>query len=435
MRAAPIPQRTTAILVTLCCIQFAGVLGYLVFLNRNGYLPAPFILNKFDTFMDFFNVMDWADNPGRYTDWKSVYPPINFLLTRGIGWLMVGSVPLSDPLGDRALAGWGVAAIIVVFLAVPALVLSMDNWRVFTFAQRVLIWLFFAFSPVVLFATERGNLVIFSLLLTAIALTRPDWARCLAIGILINFKPYCTILLLTFCINRNWKALTQTIAFAGVIFLFSGLILDQNFPLFITNLLSFSQNETVLSGREVLAMPSSLAAFPYVLNIAIANGTRLAFLGFDALALKELVSFAHWSTILGIFFAIVRARRSLTEAQIITVLSIVICNVGIWVGGYSMVVYLALIPILLEFKQQRVYIALIVIIMLPLDAIVLFTDQIGAQTVYVSGDTTEITWQLGAGTVLRPLLNCGLMVLITCELLAYGKERSCDVCQYPQSKG
>ena len=32
--------------------------------------------------MDFFNPLFWVDLPGIYTEWQSVYPPLNFIILK-----------------------------------------------------------------------------------------------------------------------------------------------------------------------------------------------------------------------------------------------------------------------------------------------------------------------------------------------------------------
>ncbi|MGQ2930255.1 MAG: hypothetical protein ACT6Q3_07275, partial [Sphingopyxis sp.] len=44
-----------------------------------GYLPQPFVFDTNDTFMDWFNTAYWANNPGIYNVWRSIYPPLSFV--------------------------------------------------------------------------------------------------------------------------------------------------------------------------------------------------------------------------------------------------------------------------------------------------------------------------------------------------------------------
>ena len=66
--------------IVVCNILMA--IYYFFYLVKFGYLPAPFIFDKSNTFMDFFNPLYWAFDEGRYTEWGSVYPPLNFFLLR-----------------------------------------------------------------------------------------------------------------------------------------------------------------------------------------------------------------------------------------------------------------------------------------------------------------------------------------------------------------
>ena len=47
----------------------------------NGFLPAPFVFDVGDTFMDWFNTAYWAHNPGAYSVWGTIYLPLSFVLT------------------------------------------------------------------------------------------------------------------------------------------------------------------------------------------------------------------------------------------------------------------------------------------------------------------------------------------------------------------
>ena len=58
--------------------QVANFVFEVLFYLENDYLPQPFFHDKGDTFMDFYHPYYWADDDGRYTLWKSVYPPLIF---------------------------------------------------------------------------------------------------------------------------------------------------------------------------------------------------------------------------------------------------------------------------------------------------------------------------------------------------------------------
>lgn len=79
----------------------------LAFFFLESYLPAPFVVNKNDTFMDFYNVFHWSMREGAYTEWASVYPPVNFLIIGVFKYIFDvydlngGSILLRDKIGSQ----------------------------------------------------------------------------------------------------------------------------------------------------------------------------------------------------------------------------------------------------------------------------------------------------------------------------------------------
>src|SRR3954447_23190697 len=50
-----------------------------------GYLPAPFVFDVGDTFMDWLHTAYWAHNIGAYSVWQSIYFPLSFVITGVLG--------------------------------------------------------------------------------------------------------------------------------------------------------------------------------------------------------------------------------------------------------------------------------------------------------------------------------------------------------------
>ncbi len=191
--------------IALAAIVVASVVGIAHGLVVRGYLPQPFLPDTNDTFMDWFNTAYWANNPGAYDVWRTIYPPLSFV------FLDVFSLPgcyLSSPfhardcdwLGQAAILGWYVIGIALAWLAFRRADQRTAPWRAIAFAIGL---------PT-LFALERGNLVIPCLAFFAVAygdIVRPGWKRWIAIGVTINFKPYLLLPALALAIRRDWRAL------------------------------------------------------------------------------------------------------------------------------------------------------------------------------------------------------------------------------------
>jgi hypothetical protein len=57
-------------------------IGYYYYLSNHGYLPSPFILDKNNTLMDFYNPLFWVIKDGFYTTFNSVYPALNYFFLK-----------------------------------------------------------------------------------------------------------------------------------------------------------------------------------------------------------------------------------------------------------------------------------------------------------------------------------------------------------------
>jgi hypothetical protein len=67
----PIISRVIEFVLMLA--MFAGLARLIKFFHYQGYLPAPFVFDVSDTFMDWFNTAYYAHNNGGYSAWSSAY--------------------------------------------------------------------------------------------------------------------------------------------------------------------------------------------------------------------------------------------------------------------------------------------------------------------------------------------------------------------------
>ena len=154
-----------------------------------------------------------------------------------------------------------VAGIFLIYLAVPVIVLNTKLWQGLPTNERVLIYLSIIVSTPMLFALERGNMIILAPVLLAIALAKIGFTRALCIALLINIKPYFALLVIYYIARKNWKGFATSVGLSGFIFVISGFILDNHFLVFFENLLGFSHSKGMFSFKDVMALPSSISAF------------------------------------------------------------------------------------------------------------------------------------------------------------------------------
>jgi hypothetical protein len=410
-------ERTTQLLLACCVIQIAACVYFWLSFTENGYLPSPFVYDKADTFMDLFNPMYWADEPGRYTDWGSVYPPLNFLFLKGLRWLLVGQIHESDPFTLRDSAKPFIPYIVATFAASALFVFRHDLWRGFSGAQKALFCFIFLLSPPMMFSIERGNLIIFALGFLALALARPGWTRTFAIGMLINIKPYFALYLVAFAISQRPRELISCTMMAGAIFLLSGILLDEHFLQFLQNLFQFSQDQDLFSPRELLGLPSSVSAFTQILRMYLFSGGSPSLAGLSIGSIIALVESIKWLAILATFVSLGLGGRRVPIEITLAVTTIAITNLGVWVGGYSFILYVCLIPILCRLTYSKIYLACVFLIFMPIDVITLFSESLGNRYSYLSDATVSVNFQVSLGSFLRPMVNFGLLLTISFDIL------------------
>ncbi len=405
----------------LTVVLVANVLAFLYYIHfsmLNGYLPSPFFYDKSDTFMDLFNALHWAYDDRRYTDWSSVYPPLNFIFLRFLDFVFAGA-GYGAPEFMREQSSSLIGGLCLMYLTIPALVLKTNLWLGFSKIEKILLYFAIILSPPMLFALERGNMILLAPILLAIALSNTGVRRGASIAILINLKAYLALLLIYYVARRNWKDLAICVVMSGSIFLISGFILDKHFFLFFPNLLNFSHGDGMFSLREMMAMPSSISAFSYVLKspaaVALAseqvNPTVIPIV-VSIIEISKWVSLAIPLVVLFIKAPVMR------DAEIFALLVVLISNMGVWVGGYTLIFYIVLIPVFISLHGRWLSIGILILLALPFDLVPLMQESIGIQYSYFSDSYTSVNWTLGLGSVIRPIVNLLLLWLLSCEFIA-----------------
>ena len=182
----------------------ASVIWIAHFFVERHYLAQPFVPDVNDTFMDWFNTARYANVPGAYDVWQSVYPPLSFVFLR------VFSVHscYGDPFTARDCDWVGTATMLVAYLADCGLATRAFSRRDRSTALPRSFA--FAFGLPLLFTLERGNLILVCLVPFILAygeMLGSRFSRALAIATTINFKPYLLIPSLALALRRDWRGL------------------------------------------------------------------------------------------------------------------------------------------------------------------------------------------------------------------------------------
>ena len=170
-----------------------------------GYLPQPFVFDTNDTFMDWFNTAFWANRPGAYDVWRTIYPPLSFafLDTFSLPGCYVGS-----PFQARD-CDWLARGVIYAFYVLDVVLVWLAFRRADS-ATAPMRTAAFALGLPLLFTLERGNLILVGFAFFALAygnIVRSPWWRALAVAMTINFKPYLLLPALGMAVKRDWRPL------------------------------------------------------------------------------------------------------------------------------------------------------------------------------------------------------------------------------------
>ncbi|MFG1423684.1 hypothetical protein [Roseixanthobacter liquoris] len=406
--------------VGLAVVQILGVIGIVHFFLVNHYLPAPFPLDKGDTFMDLFHSVFWASDPGRYTEWESVYPPLVFVILNGVSSFFLGNATFPDAFSLRA-AGTGISiAFIVASVLCTQFIFASNLYRDKSLLEKWCYFLFFLGSMPFLFALERGNLVIFLPPLLAWALLSRGWGRVFAIALMINIKPYCALLLFADLIQARPIWFIRTVAVSGIIFLVTGMVCDASFILFIPGLLGFSSADFIFTPSAVLSMNASLTGFSYALDWDVAGNLGSPLRQEWQTLLSMGLRVGTLALVLAAIIGVVRTGRRLSQEQTLAVLVVIILNTSFSFGGYTFVLYAAIFPILATMRHGRLLCGLVILIFLPLDLISLQKIPFGLQDVFLSGRIVPVTLTVGLGVYVRPIADA--LILLTLVMECWGRK-------------
>jgi hypothetical protein len=276
------------LLALLVCLSLPLVA---VFISRHGYLPTPFYAAKYDNFMDWFETAWWSRHPGyAYTVWRSVYPPLSFLLARAG---TRAACYAGTPFGARACdlpslsilgACWALGA--------AAAFLAIKRAGVSTAAPRTLA---LCLGSSMLYAIDRGNLVMIAWPLWVVGmsgLAPARWARIVTMAVVLNLKPYLIIVAITQGLRRRWAWVMGVGVIAGAIYLTSWLVFGAGSPL---ELLEAMIAPLQLPTKPGLDLIEFAASYDSLLVLLFAGGAGPLHLEGLAMQGLRVVVFAVWA--------------------------------------------------------------------------------------------------------------------------------------------
>jgi hypothetical protein len=224
-----------AIEFTGMILVIAGFVRLAIIFVHQGYLPAPFVFDIGDTFMDWFNTAYWAHNPGAYSVWRTVYLPLSFVIT---GLFGDPTCYKAAPYDARDCDHIGIVVILLTYVACCAVaaVAFRKTDRSTAIPRTVAI----AIGGPLLFALERGNLVMlafvpFVLVYGGILRSRAGYAA--ASAFMANLKIYLVLPFFALMVRREWRLFELCCLATVALYLLTLLIVGAGTPFeFVSNL-------------------------------------------------------------------------------------------------------------------------------------------------------------------------------------------------------
>lgn len=420
------PAREWRLVWILVPIQVAYVFYVMLYLQSHGELPAPFMFNAFDSFMDFFNTNYWAFQEGRYDEWKSIYPIFVFALSKL--FTSPSCAASTPPVALRACDIGAIGFLLASYLAGAAccahLLMSRLKQRGARRREVVGWFLVVALSVPGLWAMERGNYIVIAFLFLALARCfEGNWKSALFLALAINIKQYLAVLWIVPLLKRRYDLALMGVVFA-IIPNVLGLILvpDFHYGEILGNMFSFSTT-TEFSPFETAWMPTSFASWLRVVGSPYAD---LILVGDVRVWVHALLSAGLWAErglfITALYLAATRARVEASYISFICMTGLVASLDGL--GGYALLLLFPYLDSLATRPYGRLVAALFILVCLPLGLAVgpALARPAGQGLSFLTDEIIAAPPELPLGSYLRPILVLGLLVAIVFDLLAANRE-------------
>ncbi len=394
-------------LYVFLAINIFSVVYYILYFIKFNHTPAPFLYDKDDTFMDFFNTLYWSYDVNRYEIWQSIYPPLNFLFLKLVNLIISGGF-YTEPFDMRHNGQNLILFIIISFMLMPLIILKSYDWL--HAREKICVYFIFILSAPFLFTLERGNLIVFSLPIFYFFFNSEQLSKVFFLSILVNIKPYFGVFIITDFLKKNYYELFTFFLFISVIYAFTSVMMGPEFLGFIKNFFIF--NESVFSLREVMALPSTILS--HIIFFSNVEPSFLANIFIQKYLIVNFLYCAYLLLLLLFLFTVIFFRNKLCSRELICLLIIGITNFFYQVGGYTIIFYFIIIPYI--YKNYRFLLFFIIPLFMPLDMIELYSDILSQRYSYLYGGYTEINYSLGAGSLIRPILNY-LLLFFMCYLI------------------
>lgn len=364
--------------------------------------------------MDFYNPLYWSINENAYSLFKSIYPPLTFIILDAI----VGFLPIKGYASALDLRAGNPTITIILLITYFIILLTAfhsHSWRnlIPSALNRLALFVVFLFSTPILFSFERGNIIFLTIPFFIFLIhTKSEIIKYISLAILVNIKPYFILFLISKLhdFKRNIYFFLYYIVFIGAVFILTSYIYELNIYEYLSTFIDFGK-KTPIPYFETLSMPLSINALtaykdysPKTHNFA---------------TLFYLPTLLNFITIFYLIYLL--TAKSFEANKYLLGASLIILNFSTNIGGYGYLFYIPIIPLLLKENQCKKYLYLLFFIfIIPLDIIKigsLHNNIFDTVNSYL-GQTLlkNITHPFTLGSLLRPIANYLILLIFTFSL-------------------
>jgi hypothetical protein len=219
-----------------------GALVYCYFeFRRIGYLPLPFWPDPQDVYADGYSTAWWGFNGAMYNIWKTVYPPLSFVITR---LFSIERCYDADVTFARD-CDWGLWGVALGFCVINAII-AYVSYRKMVPSVAIPRTIALMLGLPMLYAFEHLNLLVFTytgLFLAFAPILKSSRARALAMAVAVNLKVYLLSVLLGQLFRKRWRWVETTLILAAAVQLAAFLAIGHGTPLEIyDNIVTFGSD-------------------------------------------------------------------------------------------------------------------------------------------------------------------------------------------------
>lgn len=227
-----------------------------------GYLGLPFLhvhaIN--DYWMDYANTNFWAQSGGVYSNWKSIYLPFQFLISK---FFSSGIGVNHDPYFYRAV---GVETITLIVLYVLSYALMLFKAKTKS-TKYIVAFLFFSYPS--LMALERLNYIIIPFFLYTVytLYDSEEKFRVPLLVVLVSMKIYLAIFIILDLIKRKWTAVVLVVSCVALVNWYVSTLMGENTYLIFANLIQFgsgagqSYATSIWMGTSIFSLLGALVSY------------------------------------------------------------------------------------------------------------------------------------------------------------------------------